>query len=135
MRMANVTRLGFGLLYLLGALFNTVLAASYPQGYLEVANSALLPVYKDLWRVVVAPHLPLLLVLLILFEFSSGVLILSKGLGVKLGLLGGLLFNLFLVPLQFVGGMPNLLLAAVQAYLLTKDYRTTVLELFQRQSR
>ncbi|MBM3133997.1 MAG: hypothetical protein FJZ89_01645 [Chloroflexi bacterium] len=134
MRLANVTRLGFGLLYLLGALFNTMLAASYPQGYLEVANSALLPVYKDLWRVVVAPHLPVLLVLLILFEFSIGVLILSKGLGVKLGLLGGLLFNLFLVPLQFVGGMPNLLLAAIQAYLLTKDYRTTILELFRRRS-
>lgn len=103
MRIANITRLGFGLLYLLGALFNTFLAASYPQGYLEVTNSALLPVYKDLWRVVVAPNLPVLLVLLILFEFSIGVLILSKGIGVKLGLLGGLLFNLFLVPLQFVG--------------------------------
>jgi hypothetical protein len=48
--------------------------------------------------------------------------------GVKLGLLDGLLFNLFLVPLRFVGGIPNLLLAAVQAYLLTKEYRTTVLE-------
>jgi len=83
----------------------------------------------------VAPNLPVLLVLLILFEFSIGVLILSKGIGVKLGLLGGLLFNLFLVPLQFVRGIPNLLLAAVQAYLLTKEYRTTVLELFRRRLR
>ena len=59
---------------------------------------AFLPIYRWFFSEVLAAHPVTFVIALILFEMSVGLLILSKGNAVKLGLIAASLFCLFLTP-------------------------------------
>lgn len=133
MKVANIVRIGFGFIYLAGAAVNAFLVLTQPQIYESFADMALIPLYRDLWQSLVVPYLGLWLALTIAFEVTTGILILSKGVRVKVGLGLGILFCLILVPFWWQGGaLSNIVLAVVQALLLRYEYDTSLVDLVRR---
>jgi hypothetical protein len=64
------------------------------------------------------------------YELTVGLLLLSKQRTVKLGLLMGSIFLVGTTPFM-LWSLPNLGLAAVLAWLYSKDFDTTLLEMVQ----
>jgi hypothetical protein len=67
-------------------------------------------------------------------QIVVGLLILSKGRYVKMGLVGGIIFTLAITPLG-IEELPNLVLALAQVFLLTKEFDTTFLEILRSKLR
>ena len=87
----------------------------------------MIPLYKTFFKEVVTPHAPLMTALVVLYELTIGVLLLHKGIAVKLGLIGGILFNLLLAPMWIGQTFFNLLLAALHVPLLWHDFEQPLL--------
>jgi hypothetical protein len=133
MKVANIVRIAFGLILVAGAVANAVMFLSQPRIYDAFAEGAIISLYRDLWRSLVLPHLGLWLALVIAFEISAGILILSKGIWVRVGLLAGILFCLGLVPFWWYGGaLLNVAMAVALAWLLRYDFAASVVDAARR---
>lgn len=115
----NLFEIGFGLLYLIGAVFNSLYTLRHgDEFYGSFADKAVLAPAKYLIQKVVIPHARLFTILLILFQLTLAFCILSRGELVKPGLIAGALFNL---AVAFVSNTPgaiaSLAMAAGQFYL------------------
>lgn len=95
----RVGRVVVGIFFLVMALgVNVPVALTDPTLFAAAGANALLPVYSWFFSEVLA-RIPLPFVIaLILFESATGLLILSQGKAVRLGLLAASLFCLFLMP-------------------------------------
>lgn len=115
-----------GLFYLTGGpLIHGYLMTRQRALYAAVDDQAW-SVYQTLWTHFVLPYLTPLVILLVLFEMVTGALMLSSRKGLAaLGQLGGLLFNLALLPFWFFYGLPNLLLVLVHGWLLLQERQST----------
>ena len=122
---ANAARVFFALWYLLGSLVHIRFALTNPRVYQQFGTTSLLAGSRTLWTSAVMPHITLFALVLAAFEMTTGVLILSRGKWVKVGLTASVLFNIFLIQLglgwsgahgsDFVHNrMPNLLFAVFQ---------------------
>jgi hypothetical protein len=71
--------------------------------------------------------------LTVIFEIVLGVLILNKLLITRIGLVFGILWAIFLIPILPLGPemLTNIILAAVQVILLRKEYETTFIEILR----
>ena len=69
-----------------------------------------------------------------LFEIAMGLLILHKGKSVRFSLIGTMVFLIGIAPLSFVQ-IPWLGTIIGEAYLLTKEFDTTFLEIIQSKLR
>jgi hypothetical protein len=123
-----LTKLGkyaCGLFYLIGGpLIHAFLMTQHRELYAAVDDQAW-TLYQTLWRGFVLPNLTPLVILLVLFEMAAGALMLSQRKRLaELGQLGGLLFNLLLVPFWFSYGIPNLLLVLLHLWVLLQENRT-----------
>lgn len=115
----TIIEIGFGLLYLVGALFNYLYTLRHGEEfYGSFAENALLAPSRRLVQSLVIPHSTLFTGLLIVFQLLVAVCILSRGPLVVPGLIAGAIFN-FLVVLvsNRPGAIASLLMAVVQAYL------------------
>ncbi len=92
-----------------------------PQSYVDFAHSAYFPLYRDLAAPVVEFSPRGFGLLLLAFEVAVGTLILSRGRGVRLGLLAGIAFLLAITPLGSEE-LPNPILALAMASLLTRPF-------------
>ena len=132
MNVANVIRYALGLSYLAAAVFNLIFtrrnALSNPQLYAQWVENPLLPFYRWFFVNVVTPHAALWTSLAAAYEVVLGLLILSKGIRVKVGQVGGILFNMALAPMWVGQVVPNLMLAAAHALLLRKDFEESFFE-------
>jgi hypothetical protein len=128
MKLVHIGRIALGLLYLAASVFNLIVtlprSISNPQFYTQWVANPLIPFYKTFFRDVVTPYAPFLTALVALYEITLGVLILSRGIAVKIGLLGGIFFNLLLAPMWIGQTFPNLLLAVLHVPLLWQDFKT-----------
>ena len=97
--MKDLARIFFAMWYLFGWLSHVYLGLRRPQLYRRFGETALIPQFGGLWRSQVMPRIRLLALLLAAFELVTGLLIIGKGTGVKIGLLMSIGFNLFLVQL------------------------------------
>ena len=71
--------------------------------------------------------------MVVLFELAMGLLLLSRGTWVKAGLVGAILFFLFLIPFWWEGGaLINIVFAVVVALLLRYDYDASFLDMVLR---
>jgi hypothetical protein len=78
---------------------------------------------------------PILFGLLIMaFEIAMGLLLLHKGNSVKTGLIGTMVFLIGIAPLSIIQ-LPWLGLLIGQAYLLTKEFDTTLLAMIKSKFR
>ena len=121
----NVARIIFGIIYLLGAGFNTFLVVTEGwQIFVGFADETFFPFYREAWMAVAAPNITLIVILLIAFEIGLGLLFIIKRKYLKIALILGILFCLASMPTMVQAIYTNLSLALIQAFLLWKELRS-----------
>ena len=131
----NAGRIFLGLFFLVMAIgVNVVMVLTNPQSYVEYGSGALIPLYRELTLNIIALSPALFGLLLAVFEIAMGLLILSKQGYVKIGLIGTIIFVVALTPVSVIQ-FPWLGLVVGQAYLLTKEFDTTFLEVLRSKLR
>lgn len=95
---------------------------------LWLADNAWFPSLAEFVREVVQPNHQPLLVLVVAFELAVGVLILSRGRWVDVGVCASVLWVLVLIPflLPFPMAATNVVLAIVQGILLLRRYEAPI---------
>lgn len=99
-----------------------------PQQYVVYAESALIPLYRDIFVAIISLSPFLFGLLLMAFEISMAALLLHKGKFVKLGLLGTMLFLAGMAPLDWLQ-LPWLGLIVGEIYLFRQDFDRSFLEM------
>jgi hypothetical protein len=142
--MRNGIRLFVALWYLLGWLAHIYLGLFSPHTYLPFGDTALLPAYTALWRGFIMPNISFFALLLAVFEIMVGVLLVSQGRWVKLGLVLSIGFNLFLVQMglgfpaadvwqSFLANrLPNLVFILLQIPLLWGWDEYSIIDMIRR---
>jgi hypothetical protein len=121
----NVARIGLGIFFLLMAIgVNGLVTLLNPLLYVNYGQEALITLYRDLCINIIALNPRVFGLLLILYEILIGLLMLHKGIYVKVGLVGAILFLIVISPVSLMQ-IPWLGLAIAPAYLLTKDFEKT----------
>ena len=115
----NILEIGIGLLFLIGAIFNSVYTFRHgDEFYGSFTENALLAPARALVRRLVLPHDRLFTILLIIFQLVVAFCILSRGELVETGLIAGAIFCFAAALVSNVGGaIANLILAIGQLYL------------------
>jgi hypothetical protein len=125
----NATRIFLGLFFIaMGIGFHLVLIVRDPHGYDGFSTSALLPLYRWVFREIVMSYPLAFALVAAAFEIAVALLMLSRGRYAQIGLLVGSLFLLAITPLG-LETLPNALLALGLAYLATKAFPLSVWEL------
>ena len=111
----NIIEIGFGLLYLVGAVFNAAYTLRHGEAfYGSFAESALFVPVSTLIRNVVIPNSMLFTGLLIVCQVLVAYSILSRGTLVTPGLIAGAVFCFAVVPVSNIpGAAANLLMAVL----------------------
>jgi hypothetical protein len=115
----NVIEIGFGLLYLIGAIFNFLYTINHgDEFYGSFADKAILTVSKKFLRKMVIPRAKLFTGSLIAYQLLITVSILSRGNFVEPALIAGAVFC-FIAALvsNTSGAVANLSMALVQMFL------------------
>jgi hypothetical protein len=127
----NAGRIFLGLFFLAMALgVNGFFTFTNPQGYVDYAGGALIPLYRDLALTITELSPVGFGLLLMAFEITMGLLLLHKRRSVKYGLIGTMVFLAGIAPLSVIQ-FPWLGLLIGQAYLLTKEFEASFLEILQ----
>lgn len=132
----NVLRSSVGLFYLAAAAFNSIytLPRSEEEGFFDgYADGAWFPALKDFMNDVFSPNGALFMSLVIIFEVVVGVLILSRGLSVDLGVAASVLWVVAILPfLAWPYLLTNIALVAIQAPIALRRYSSSVWTLIRR---
>lgn len=129
----EVTRLVFGIVYILGAFAHVALGLSAPEVYDQFANQALLGGYTAFWTSYVVPNLWFLQPLVIVFEFGLGVALLWRGRAVRAGHAAGAVFQAGLI-LSGPWGPINAGLAVIHLVALRMTYPKTIIDVVRRRA-
>lgn len=115
----NIIEIGFGVVYLIGAIFNSVYTVNHGEEFFgSFAEGAWFVPSRLLVRNIVLPYSKLFTILLIVFQLIVAISILSRGIIVKPGLIAGAVFSLAAVMVSNMpGAIANLILAALQLFL------------------
>lgn len=142
--MRTAIRIFISLWYLLGWISHVYLGLFSSQMYAAFGSTAHIPAYTGFWHSFVMPNITLFALLLAAFEIGVGLLLVSKGKWVKLGLALSILFNLFLVqmglsyqtasPLQdfAINRFPNIIFILLQIPLFWGRYDRSIPEIIRR---
>ncbi len=123
----NIARFIFGGIYLLGAIANiTLVTINGSQSYIGYADATFFPWYREAWMAVAAPYITLIVILLIAFEISLGLLFILKRKYLKIALILGILFCLASMPTMVQAIYTNAPLVLIQVFLLWKELRQDV---------
>lgn len=112
----TIAEIGIGVIYLIGAVFNSVWTLGHTDEFYEgFAEGAWLGPARSLVRDLVMPNARVFTVLLIVFQVTIGVLVLTRGDLVGPALLVGAAFALVAALVSSPGGTAgNLVLAGIQ---------------------
>ena len=115
----NILEIGIGLLFMIGAIFNSLYTFRHgDEFYGSFAENALLVPARTLVRRLVIPHDRIFTVLLIIFQLIVAFCILSRGELVVPGLIAGAVFCFTAALVSNTGGaIANLVLAVGQLVL------------------
>jgi hypothetical protein len=131
----NAGRIVLGIFFLaMGLGVNLTMALTQPTFILEYGLGAWLPLYRTLTERIIGSAPLLFGVLLIGFEVLMGILLLTRGVVVKIGLVGTMVFVLALVPIAltqiaWAGSI------AGHVYLLTRRFDSDVVTLLRERRR
>ena len=141
--MRDIIRLLIAPWYLLGWISHVYLGLNNPEIYRPFGQTALSPAFTSFWVNNVMPHITAFALLLAVFEISVGVLLISKGGWVKIGIVLSIAFNLFLVQLGLsyptsngmsdflVNRLPNIVFVVLQIPLFWGQYKSTLPAMIQ----
>lgn len=122
----NLARIILGIFFIVMAIgVNGSITLSNPQSYVTYGQAALIPLYRVLCSNIIALNPVLFGLLLIIYEITIGLLMLQKGKAVKVGLAGIIIFLIAISPVSLIQVI-WLGLAISPAYLITKDFETTL---------
>jgi hypothetical protein len=129
---ANAARITYAIVafVLIGPAINYTTCFTNPGAMQPWSEIALLPFYRAIMGNWLAPLGGVFWFMVATYQLMVALLLLSKGKWVKLGLLGGILFFLGITPIM-VMTFPSLIAAAGLAFLLTKDYNRSVLDMLR----
>lgn len=131
----NAGRIFLGFFYsAMGLGVNLVLGLTNPQSYLEMGRGASIPLYRELFSQIISLNPILFILLIAAFQITMGLLILYKQRAVKIGLVGTMVFVVAITPLG-IHQIPWLGLPLIQAYLLTKDFNKSFVEIIRSKIR
>jgi len=120
----NIGRIVFGIIYLLGAIANIALVSiNGSQSYIGFADATFFPWYRDAWMALAPPNITIIVILLIAFEISLGLLFIVNRKYLKIALIAGILFCLASMPTMVEAIFTNLPLALIQAFMLWRELR------------
>ncbi|MFX0182292.1 MAG: hypothetical protein ACFE95_04335 [Candidatus Hodarchaeota archaeon] len=127
----NIGRLGIGTFYLVACFFNLFHTINNTHYLWTVClENVRFSFYEEFLVQIVIPNEKLIILLIVIFEFIVGMLILSKEIFVKIGLILGIFWVLMIAPfLPLSDVFGHLILGILQAMLLMGNYDTTVLEI------
>lgn len=95
LRAMYVGRAALGVLFIVfGALVNAIYLIAEPDYYANFADASPFPFVTDTWNTLVLPHQNFFITLLVIFEATMGVLILSGGHRTQVGLIGLIGFHI-----------------------------------------
>ncbi len=125
-----------GLFFLVMAIgVNVVLVLVAPDQFVALGtDAAIVPLYEWFFENVVAVAPPVFGVLAASYEIAIALMMLSREKYVKWGLIGGIVFLLGITPLG-IWTLANPILAIAMAYLLTKEYDRSLLEMLHLTTR
>ncbi len=138
--MKNLVRLLIVPWYLVGWVLHVYLGLINPEIYRPFGQTALIPGFTPFWNTVLMPRITMLALALAVFEITVGVLLISKGRWVKVGLGLSIAFNGFLVQLGLsypasdgvssflINRAPNLLFIALQIPLFWSTFNRSLPE-------
>ncbi|HNW69617.1 MAG TPA: hypothetical protein PKI01_04385 [Bacteroidales bacterium] len=127
----NAGRIFLGIFYLIMAIgINLVNAFIDPQSTVQMGENSLIGFYRTIFTEIVSKAPVVFIILIALFEITMGLLILNKHKKVKFGLIGTTVFLILITPFGYIQ-LPWLGLAAIQLYLLRKDYDKTLIEIIR----
>ena len=116
-----------GIAYLASATFNFVYTLPRSDELDSYADGAWFPFLADFMRDVFMPNGDLFMTLVILFEVTVGLLILSRGAWVDLGVLASVAWVLVVLPfLAWPYLITNLVLVVLQGVVLLRRYDSTI---------
>jgi hypothetical protein len=115
----NVIEIGFGVLYVIGAIFNFLYTLRHgDEFYGSLADKALFVWSSQLIRDVVIPHARSFTILFIASQLVVALCILSRGTIVRPGLIAGATLSLAVVFVSNIpGAIANLIMSIFQVYL------------------
>ena len=90
------------------------------------------PIQREFLEKIVIPNEKIIVLFIVALEFPMGVLILNQGIYVKIGLVLGILWVLFVaqfLPMNDIVG--HLILGIIQALLLLENYDLTLLDIIK----
>lgn len=120
----NAGRIFLGFFFVaMGVGVNVAFLLTQPSFVADYGREAWLPLYRTLTETIIAPRPRIFGILLILFEVAMGLFLLSRGIWVKVGLIGTMIFVLALVPIH-VTQIVWAVSVAANVYLLTKNFDT-----------
>lgn len=127
----NVGRICLGIFYLVSSFFNLFHTINNTEYLWTVClENVRFSFQKDFIEQIVIPNEKVIVLLIVGFEFTVSMLILSEGIFVKIGLILGILWVLFVaqfLPVSDILG--HLILGILQALLLVGNYQATLLEI------
>ena len=125
----NIGRIFLGIFYLIMAIgINLVNAVTNPQSTVLMGEASLIGFYRTIFSDIVSKAPVFFILIIALFQITMGLLILNKHRKVKLGLIGTSIFLILITPFGYIQ-LPWLGIAAVQLYLLRKDFDKTYIEI------
>jgi hypothetical protein len=128
----NAGRIFLGIFYLVMAIgINLVNAVTNPLSTVQMGEASLLSLYRTFFSDIVSKAPVPFILAIALFELIMGVLILGKHRQVKTGLLGTSVFLIFITPFGYIQ-LPWLGIAAVQFYLIRKDFDKTLIDMISK---
>lgn len=130
----HAARIFVGVFFIIMAVgVNIVLTVLAPEQFMKLGDEPLLPFYGWMFQNVLAPAPQTIGILAAAGEIAMGLLILSRGSRVKLGLAGAIAFLIAITPLG-IWTLPNPVLAGGLAWLLKEEYPRSVLDLLRSRS-
>jgi hypothetical protein len=128
----NAGRIFLGFFYLLMAIgVNLVNAVKNPLSTVQMGEDSLFSFYRTFFSEVVSLAPSIFIIIVVIFQISMGLLLLGKHKSVKIGLIGASLFLVFITPFGVIQ-IPWLGIAAVQLYLLRKDFNLSFIDLIRK---
>ena len=127
----NAGRIAYAMMFILvGCGINYTVSFAFPGSMQPWSEVALLPFYRTIMGTWLAPLGGFFWLATATYELAVALLLLSKGKWVKVGLVGGILFFLGITPIM-VMTFPSVIGVAGLAFLLTKEYNRSVLDMLR----
>ena len=118
----KLARVIFSFLFAWASWINWSTALNSPDDYLGYSNLALLPLYKNFIQGWFASHIQVIVGVIATCQALIAISLLLKGVLYKIGIIGGSIFLLAIMPLGVGSAFPCTLILAIAISMLYKDH-------------